>query len=181
MIFIAAGEVLGGAVFGFFGHLTARKGRDPIVILGFITSMISYFLIFLNIPFEAPLGETKDTDVAYITSNQYLAVFTAFILGFSDACFNTQITSILGGAFKDQSSSAFAIFKFIQSLSTAIAFFYSPYLGLQWQLLIAVVFDILGSIAFCKVEWAAQRRDKLPSPSDTSCRLEEEGGEDQDP
>ena len=110
MIFIAAGEVLGGAVFGFFGHLTARRGRDPIVILGFITSMIrynifnyknhfflcyfSYFLIFLNIPFEAPLDETKPEDVAYITSNQYLAVFTAFILGFSDSCFNTQVRFI---------------------------------------------------------------------------------------
>ena len=39
-----------------------------------------------------------------------------------------QITSILGGVFKEQSSSAFAIFKFMQSLSAAIAFFYSPYL-----------------------------------------------------
>jgi len=172
MIFIAAGEVLGGAVFGFFGHLTARRGRDPIVILGFITSMISYFLIFLNIPFEAPLDETKPEDVAYITSNQYLAVFTAFILGFSDSCFNTQITSILGGAFKEQSSSAFAIFKFMQSMSAAVAFFYSPHLKLQWQLLFAVVFDVLGTITFCKVEWAAKKRgETLPTKDevDNSC------------
>ena len=42
--------------------------------------------------------------------------------------FVLQITSILGGVFKEQSSSAFAIFKFMQSLSAAIAFFYSPYL-----------------------------------------------------
>jgi len=177
MIFIAAGEVLGGAVFGFFGHLTARRGRDPIVILGFILSMISYFLIFLNIPFEAPLGETKDTDVAYITSNQYLAAFTAFILGFSDACFNTQITSILGGAFKEQSSSAFAIFKFMQSMSAAVAFFYSPYLKLQWQLLFVVVLDILGTITFCKVEWAAKKRgETLPTKDevDNSCGVVQE-------
>lgn len=172
MIFIAAGEVLGGAVFGFFGHLTARRGRDPIIILGFITSMISYFLIFLNIPFEAPLDETKPEDIAYITSNQYLAIFTAFILGFSDSCFNTQITSILGGAFKEQSSSAFAIFKFMQSMSAAVAFFYSPHLKLQWQLLFAVVFDVLGTITFCKVEWAAQKRGAtLPTKDevDNSC------------
>merc|ERR1719244_1199800 len=175
MIAVAAGEVVGGAIFGFLGHLTTRRGRDPIIILGFVLSMVTYFLMFLAIPFSAPLGETGDS--AFVSPSQYLVIFTAFILGFSDACFNTQITSILGGAFKDQSSSAFAIFKFIQSLSTAIAFFYSPYLGLQWQLLIAVVFDILGSIAFCKVEWSAQRRDKLPSPSDTSCRLEEEGAD----
>merc|ERR1719348_322446 len=158
MIFIAAGEGLGGAVFGFFGHLTARKGRDPIVILGFITSMISYFLIFLNIPFEAPLGETKETDVAYITSNQYLAVFTAFILGFSDSCFNTQITSILGGTFKDNSAAGFAIFKFMQSLSCAVAFFYSRFLTLQWQLLIVVIMDFAGTISFCKVEMSTRKK-----------------------
>jgi len=171
MIFIAAGEVLGGAVFGFFGHLTARRGRDPIVILGFITSMVSYFLMFLNIPFEAPLGETKPTDAAYITSNMYLAIFTAFILGFSDSCFNTQITSILGGAFKEQSSSAFAIFKFMQSMSAAVAFFYSPVLKLQWQLLIVVLLDILGTITFCKVEWAANKKETLPTKDevDNSC------------
>ena len=90
-IFIAVGEVSGGALFGFLGHLTAKRGRDPIIILGFIVSMVSYFLMFLNLPFEAPLGETKETDTAYIESNQYLAVFTGFLLGFSDACFNTQV------------------------------------------------------------------------------------------
>ena len=128
----------GGALFGFLGHLTAKRGRDPIIITGFVLSMLSYFLMFLNLPFNSNLGETQPSDTAYITSNQYLAVFTAFVLGFSDACFNTQITSILGGAFKEQSAAGFAIFKFMQSLSCAIAFFYSPYLTLQWQLLIAV-------------------------------------------
>jgi len=179
MIFIAAGEVLGGAVFGFFGHLTTRRGRDPIIILGFITSMISYFLMFLNIPFEAPLGETKPTDAAYITSNMYLAIFTAFMLGFSDSCFNTQITSILGGAFKEQSSSAFAIFKFMQSMSAAVAFFYSPYLKLHWQLLFAVVLDILGTVTFCKVEWAAKKRDTLRTKDevDNSCGVAPEDDE----
>jgi len=170
-IFIAVGEVSGGALFGFLGHFTAKKGRDPIIILGFIISMISYFLMFLNLPFEAPLGETKETDTAYITSNQYLAVFTGFLLGFSDACFNTQITSILGGAFKENSAAAFAIFKFMQSLSCAIAFFYSPYLSLQWQLLITVVLDVLGSVAFCLVEWEARNKNKEASPEDTSCAL----------
>merc|ERR1711994_633872 len=32
------------ASFGFFGHLTAKRGRDPIVVLGFILSMLAYFL-----------------------------------------------------------------------------------------------------------------------------------------
>ena len=85
--------------------------------------------------------------------------------------FQFQITSILGGAFKENSAAAFAIFKFMQSLSCAIAFFYSPYLSLQWQLLITVVLDVLGSVAFCLVEWEARNKNKEASPEDTSCAL----------
>ena len=47
MIFIAVGEVLGGAVFGFFGHLTTKWGRHPVVILGFISSTIRWVTIFV--------------------------------------------------------------------------------------------------------------------------------------
>ena len=83
----------GGALFGFLGHLTAKRGRDPIIITGFVLSMLSYFLMFLNLPFNSNLGETQPSDTAYITSNQYLAVFTGFILGFSDSCFNTQVSA----------------------------------------------------------------------------------------
>ena len=39
MIFIAVGEVFGGSVFGFLGHLTTKYGRSPVVILGFCTSI----------------------------------------------------------------------------------------------------------------------------------------------
>jgi len=171
-IFVAVGEVSGGAIFGFLGHLTARKGRDPIVIAGFIISMLSYFLMFINLPFNSNIGETDPSDTAYITSNQYLVVFTAFVLGFSDACFNTQITSILGGAFKDKSAQGFAIFKFMQSLSCAIAFFYSKFLTLQWQLLITVILDVAGTVTFCLVEWEAKLKNKdLSPPEDTSCAV----------
>jgi len=149
LIAISSGEVLGGAVFGFFGHLTARRGRDPIVLLGFLVSMAAYFLTFLAIPSGANLGETMEE--AFARPSKALVVLIAFLLGFSDACFNTQVTSLLGGVFKEQASSAFAIFKFMQSLSCAIAFFYSPFLSLQWQLLAAVVLDVIGTVAFCKV------------------------------
>jgi hypothetical protein len=47
-----------------------------------------------------------------------------------------QIYSLLGGEYADQSSSAFAIFKFMQSASSALAFAYSSKIWLWWQLLI---------------------------------------------
>lgn len=60
-IFIGVGEVFGGVTFGLMGARTAKKiGRDPIVILGFIIHIIAFFLIYLNLPNNANLGDTTD-------------------------------------------------------------------------------------------------------------------------
>ena len=88
----------------FLVLLFSRRGRDPIVVLGFILSMLAYFLTFLAIPNSANLNETEE--LAFIDPNRflvivlnlkfdpffrYLIIFIAFLLGFSDACFNTQV------------------------------------------------------------------------------------------
>ena len=89
-IIVASGEVVGGILFGFLGHLTVKRGRDPIIILGFVLSMVAYFLMFINFPIDAPLGETDN--IGYISPSKELAFFTSFILGFADACFMTQVS-----------------------------------------------------------------------------------------
>jgi membrane associated rhomboid family serine protease len=62
----AVGEILVGAAFGVFGRLTVRHGRDSVVILGFVTSMVVFFLFFLLVPKEAPLGETVASQTGFI-------------------------------------------------------------------------------------------------------------------
>jgi hypothetical protein len=110
----------------------------------------------------------------------------AFV-GFGDSCYNTQVYSILGTAYQDQSSSAFAIFKFVQSTSAAIAFFYSNVIELQYQLLILVILCIAGTIAFCVVEWRVhrlsilkRREDESPEHIDTACGVLPESNEEED-
>ncbi|XP_072932100.1 UNC93-like protein MFSD11 [Epargyreus clarus] len=155
-VFIGMGEVLGGALFGILGNKTTRWGRDPIVIMGYLIHMTSFFLIFINLPNVAPFGDTMD--VSYITPSPYLAMFCSFLLGFGDACFNTQIYSILGGNYSDNSTSAFALFKFTQSLAAAACFFYSSRALLSVQLGVLAALASLGTAAFCRVEWAARGR-----------------------
>ncbi|CAG0883570.1 unnamed protein product [Cyprideis torosa] len=58
-IFIGLGEILGGALFGILGMRTAVYGRDPIVLLGMLTHVTTFFIIFLILPFDAPFGETE--------------------------------------------------------------------------------------------------------------------------
>ena len=65
-IFVALGEMLGGAVFGIFGSVTIKRGRDPIIILGFVLSMAAYFLAFINLPNESPIAETNASQAAFI-------------------------------------------------------------------------------------------------------------------
>ena len=171
-VIIASGEVIGGVLFGFLGHLTVKRGRHPIIILGFVISIAAYVLMFINFPQDATLGETEKEGL--ISPNTGLALFTSFLLGFSDACFNTQVglfeilvvdydrflvqvNAILGGVFKEQAASAFGIFKFVQSLASMISFFYSAYIGFYWQLLIIIIFDVLGTAAAVRLELRSRR------------------------
>uniref|UniRef100_UPI0037E8D2BB UNC93-like protein MFSD11 n=1 Tax=Semicossyphus pulcher TaxID=241346 RepID=UPI0037E8D2BB len=155
-IFIGMGEILGGGVFGMLNKCN-RFGRNPVVLLGLITHFIAFYLIFLNIASDAPLAPEAGTELqAYITPSVPLAMFCSFLLGLGDSCFNTQLLSIIGFTFRDNSAPAFAVFKFIQSIMAALAFFYSNYLLLHWQLLILVVSGFLGSMTFFMAEAQAE-------------------------
>ncbi|XP_014252344.1 UNC93-like protein MFSD11 [Cimex lectularius] len=149
-IAIGVGEIAGGLLFGLLGSKTVRWGRSPIVILGFVVHIVTFFCIFLNLPNSAPLGDT--TDQAYIQSNVILAIACSVLLGFADSCFNTQIYAAIGTIFSEESAPAFAIFKFTQSLAAASAFFYSKYIGLYIHLAILVVWATLGTATYCITE-----------------------------
>lgn len=112
-ICIGIGEIFGGVLFGLLGPKTIKYGRDPIVIIGFIVHLISFLMIYLNIPNGAPLDNTMETGF-FEMPMAWLALLCSALLGFGDACFNTQIYSMLGGAFANNSAAAFAVFKFTQ-------------------------------------------------------------------
>ncbi|KAI8130345.1 hypothetical protein FF38_03408 [Lucilia cuprina] len=161
-ICIGVGEVFGGSLFGILASKTTRFGRDPIVIVGYVIHMIAFLLIFLNLPDAAPFNDTDD--MSYFDPPQvWIALVCALMLGFGDACFNTQIYSMLGGVFVKNSVGAFALFKFTQSVAAAISFFYSSHLGLRAQLGILVVTGTIGAACFCIVEWRAKRRAREES------------------
>ena len=157
-IFIGVGEILGGGLFGIFGKKTVRYGRDPIILLGGIFHLAAFMLIFLNIPDDAPISKGGAHVDTYITPSTTLAIACAFLLGFADACFNTQCYSIVGGTYPKNSAAAFALFKFEQSLAAAIGFFYSSYLLLKYQLLILVIFCFSGMLCFFYVEHKVRKK-----------------------
>ncbi|XP_009327180.1 PREDICTED: UNC93-like protein MFSD11 isoform X2 [Pygoscelis adeliae] len=154
-IFIGVGEILGGGIFGLLSK-NNRFGRNPVVMLGIVVHFIAFYLIFFNMPNDAPIAPMEGTDdVAYMIPSKEVAIFCSFLLGLGDSCFNTQLLSILGFLYSEDSAPAFAILSFYQSICAAVAYFYSNYFLLQWQLLIMVVVGFFGTITFFTVEWEA--------------------------
>ena len=111
-----------------------------------------------------------------------VALICSLLLGFGDSCYNTQIYSMLGSLYADDSAPAFAMFKFIQSVATALAFYYSNLVFLNSHIYILAVSGTLATLSFCVIEWSnriksskeaekAKNNDKLnhsTSQSDTT-------------
>ncbi|XP_037545069.1 UNC93-like protein MFSD11 [Nematolebias whitei] len=151
-IVVGIGEIVGGGLFGLLCK-NSRFRRTSVVFLGMVVHFIAAYLIFLNIPDDAPVVfESATQKDPYLTPSVSIALLCSFLLGLGDSCFNTQLYSILGHVYAEQSVAAFAIFKFIQSVSAAVAFFYSGYLLLMWQLLLLVILGFAGTLCFFIVE-----------------------------
>ena len=85
-------KVEGGILFGFIGGITAKQGREPIIILGFVISGVAYFLMYLNLPPSSPIRETLPHESGFLNTPSSALVYSAgLLLGFSDACFVTQV------------------------------------------------------------------------------------------
>lgn len=158
LLFIGLGEIAGGGLFGILGSYTNRWGRDYIVLIGFIFHMIVYLCVFFYFPEKSISGDIAKEDshgALGVMANPYVVMISAFLLGFGDACYNTQIYSLIGVMYPsdDKSAPAMALYKFFQSIAAMVGFFTSTILLLQWQLLILVLLGVVGTISFCIVEW----------------------------
>lgn len=105
-----------------------------------------------------------------------LALLASFLLGLGDSCFNTQLYSYLSTIYSNDSASAFALFKFVQSIATSIAFIYSDLVGLSIHVLLLTTLSVVATSTFCLAEWSIKTQpidhdnDKTdpPSPSRSS-------------
>lgn len=156
-IMVGAGEVAGGALFGLLGTQTTRHGRDPVVLLGFLAHTLAFYLIFLSLPSDSPLRPTNGDTYIDHDAGVVIVMLCAFMLGFGDACFSTQIYSIIGALWPHDSSPPFSIFKFMQSSAAAISFFCSVSATLRAQLIVLQVICVLGTCTFFLVEWNIAR------------------------
>lgn len=159
LIFSVVAIYAGSALVGIFWNILNKLGRDPVIMIGYLTHVTCFYLIFLNFPGDSPIKDTSAP--TYITSNIAIAMLCSFLLGFGDSCLNTQIFSILSTLFKRNSSSAFAMFGFVRSIASSAAFYYSGYLLLHWQLFIMVVVGTCGTFCYIYLEINCARNYRL--------------------
>ncbi|XP_059609661.1 UNC93-like protein MFSD11 isoform X2 [Phlebotomus argentipes] len=170
-ICVGLGEVLGGVVCGIIGP---KWRRDGIVLIGYVAHAVAFVCALINLPDKAVFGDT-DTISLLVPPSISIALLAAFLLGFGDACFNTQIIAMLASVFAAQSADAFALFRFVQSFGASMSFAYSTVLGLRVQLAILAVAGALGTLAFWRIEWRTKifnvniedmEKKRLPSAED---------------
>ncbi|KAF8386235.1 hypothetical protein PRIPAC_75377 [Pristionchus pacificus] len=164
------GQCIAGGLFGILGSKTAKLGRDMIVLMGALIHLVAFGLVFINFPFEANIKATDG--VGFIQPSVPIALVIGFLLGFGDACWNTQIYAHLVANFPKQSSQAFALYKFYQSALSCAAFFYSPSVELPYHLIIMVVFSLLAAVAFFIVERMAKRTESRRSSEQSTVEID---------
>ena len=145
------GQTSSGFLFGILDTKTRAIGRNRIVLLGSLVHLVAFAGIYANIPSDAPFGKTLEEGRIF-SPRIWLALVCGFLLGFGDACWNTQIFAVLIGKYPQRSAQAFSLFKFFQSLMTCAAFFYSGHLYLQWHILILLLGCLVATVAFFWVE-----------------------------
>ena len=68
---------VGGGLFGIFGGLTRRVGRDPIVLMGMLVHMAAFLLIFYTLPDDSTYNLAPDINTAttIIKSHRSVEIF----------------------------------------------------------------------------------------------------------
>ncbi|CBY39779.1 unnamed protein product [Oikopleura dioica] len=151
-LMIGTGEVSGAIGWGLVNRWAKLWGRGIVIISSTFCHLAAFILLFLSIPDDAPFGKNTSAPT-YIAPTETLVCITGILIGIGDSGFNTQIMGILGQLYPDDSTPAFALYKFSQSFTAAVGFFYSSVLTLPWQILIQTSTLLLGSASYLLVEY----------------------------
>ena len=162
-VLVSLGSLTGGLLLLSLQEAVRRAGRSPVLLLGLLAHLAAFSLSLLFLPHLAPLGDTATS--SFVAPQSWAILLTATLMGLGDAAFNTQIISFLSTNYRDNSSQAFALMKFIQSLGVSAGFALSTRLGLHWQLVVLASSLLLATAAFVWVETKTRRELTQPTSS----------------
>uniref|UniRef100_A0A1I7TYY4 UNC93-like protein MFSD11 n=1 Tax=Caenorhabditis tropicalis TaxID=1561998 RepID=A0A1I7TYY4_9PELO len=138
------GQILAGALFSVVGKRARLLGKDWICVIACVIHLSTFATICLFFPSDAPLHPTEN--IGFFEPSVYVAIASSGLLGFGDAVIQTQVYSYLCDGYSEESSHAFALFKFYSAISSTVAFFISKYFTLTGHLVLYGTFSVLSAI-----------------------------------
>jgi len=157
--FIGLGQVFGGGIFVFGSKLVEKVSRIMLLNGALFLHLISFAIVIMNIPADANIEATDNVGVFFEVPNRTLALAVAVMLGLGDAAINNVIYSTVSTAWKDESASAFALMKCLQSSAAAISFGIAALISLWWHISILVVIGTVTCVTFISL-----RRSLVQAP-----------------
>jgi len=111
-IIVHMSALITGVFLGILGDQIMKKvGRCPIVILGVVIQFTAIILVLLNVPLDAPLGETTDKALALVPSSRKVALTCSSLMGIAQGCFETQVLGFVSIVYADRATQGFAVYK----------------------------------------------------------------------
>ncbi|XP_065206036.1 UNC93-like protein MFSD11 [Planococcus citri] len=144
------GEIMGGILSIVVGGKRICNLK-PLITWGVICNLACYIIAFLALPNDSPHGFTDNLPLKVLPI--VFIIMEPILAGMGDACLHTELYSGIGAMYPNDSSSAFAVFKFIRSIATASSFYYSKCLGLHAQLVIIISTSLVSWILYHFVQW----------------------------
>ncbi|PIC43700.1 hypothetical protein B9Z55_004338 [Caenorhabditis nigoni] len=138
------GQILAGGIFSIMGKKARIIGKDWICVIACAIHLSIFVAIWLFFPSDAPIHPTDK--IGWFEPSVYVAIGCSGLLGFGDAIIQTQVYSYLCDGYSEESSHAFALFKFYSAIASTIAFFISKYFTLTGHLTLYGTFAILSGI-----------------------------------
>ncbi|CAI2738404.1 unnamed protein product [Dicrocoelium dendriticum] len=111
------------------------------------------------LPADSPMEDTYDS--TYVTPSIGAAIVAAALFGMVDAVWNTQLGVLIGNTYRERKEDipvAFALYRCVQSVLTAISFSYANKLLLHWQVMIYALWATFGVACFFHADTIQARR-----------------------
>ena len=165
LLLAGIGGVIGSSLFAINGRLCRYKlTLKSMLLISLFVASVASLLIYYNMPpyCNLPNSLFQLLDGELIKhSNVYVALLCSVLLGFSDSFIKSIIYSSIGLVYeKSLSAPAVSLYKFFESLSLTLAFFYNPLLNLYMQLLIFVVVFIVAVLAYIFLDFRINLKKK---------------------
>lgn len=140
------GQIAGGFFVSFMSKKIYGFGYMPTMLMTIPINLITFAGIYITFPSDA--NTRSSLEPTMLAPSLLIWLFLGLLLAIGDSFWNTIRTACLTALYSKNSSQAFALSKFFQSMMACASFFFTGSISLHAELLLLTVFLGFACIAF---------------------------------